>query len=182
MGNKVAMTINRPLKVLQDDEASALADTGASEGARRATGDAPVSAAIISPTNSGMEVVPRGRRFFSKADKQRILQAADRCHANDPADVERTQRVNIGPVIYFMRENSVAPAMPWQKIYLAAAYFSANERVRRRAKRRVDLVFARLTHLFHLIQTAATDDPDGWRLLFHARRDLIRKIDNMGSG
>jgi transposase-like protein len=26
-----------------------------------------------------MEVVPRGRRFFSKADKQRILQAADRC-------------------------------------------------------------------------------------------------------
>lgn len=28
-----------------------------------------------------MEVVPRGRRFFSKADKQRILQAADRCSA-----------------------------------------------------------------------------------------------------
>ena len=28
-----------------------------------------------------MEVVPRGRRFFSKADKQRILQAADRCTA-----------------------------------------------------------------------------------------------------
>lgn len=28
-----------------------------------------------------MEVVPRGRRFFSEADKQRILQAADRCTA-----------------------------------------------------------------------------------------------------
>ena len=28
-----------------------------------------------------MEVVPRGRRFFSKAAKQRILQAADRCSA-----------------------------------------------------------------------------------------------------
>ena len=28
-----------------------------------------------------MEVVARGRRFFSKADKQRILQAADRCSA-----------------------------------------------------------------------------------------------------
>jgi hypothetical protein len=81
-----------------------------------------------------------------------------------------------------MRQNSVAPAMPWQKIYLAAAYFSANERVRRRAKRRLDLVLARLADFFHLIQTAAADDSDRWKVIFHLRPDLIRKIDNMGSG
>ena len=74
------MTIDRPLKVTKD-EASALADAGASEGARRATADAPASAAKVSPAGDEMEVVPRGRRFFSKADKQRILQAADRCTA-----------------------------------------------------------------------------------------------------
>jgi len=31
------------------------------------------------PNSSESAVVARGRRFFSKADKQRILQAADRC-------------------------------------------------------------------------------------------------------
>ncbi len=74
------MTIDRQLKGTMN-VASALADAGASEGARRATADAPASAAKVSPADGGMEVVPRGRRFFSKADKQRILQAADRCTA-----------------------------------------------------------------------------------------------------
>ncbi len=82
------MTIDRYRKATMD-EASAFADAGASEGARRATVDAPASAAKLSPADggpsttlrAGMEVVPRGRRFFSKADKQRILQAADRCSA-----------------------------------------------------------------------------------------------------
>ncbi len=74
------MTIDRYRKAPMD-EASAFADAGASEGARRATADAPASAAKVSPSDGGLEVVPRGRRFFSKADKQRILQAADRCSA-----------------------------------------------------------------------------------------------------
>ena len=75
------MTVDRQLKATVD-EATALADAGASEGARRATADAPASAANSSPAGAGMEVVARGRRrFFCKADKQRILQAADRCSA-----------------------------------------------------------------------------------------------------
>ena len=73
------MTIDRQLKV-PVHEANGLADAGASEGARRATADAPASAAKILSSGAGMEVVARaGRRLFSKADKQRILQAADRC-------------------------------------------------------------------------------------------------------
>ena len=55
-------------------------DTGASQGARRATEDAPVSAAPAVPPDSNSEVVPHARRrHFSNANKRRILEAADRC-------------------------------------------------------------------------------------------------------
>ena len=75
------MTIDRQLKGTVR-EASALADAGPPEGARRATVDGPASAATFSPAGAGLEVVAGGRRrFFSKADKQRILRAADRCMA-----------------------------------------------------------------------------------------------------
>ena len=55
-------------------------DAGASQGARRATEDAPGSAPSSIPPVSDSEVVPRARRrTFSSADKRRILQAADLC-------------------------------------------------------------------------------------------------------
>ena len=92
------MTYDRQLKATVR-EAGALADAGASEGARRATGEAPASAAKTSPAGAGpsttlragMEVVAgRRRRSFSKADRQRILQAADRCSA--PGEVGALMR------------------------------------------------------------------------------------------
>ena len=56
------------------------ADPGASQGARRATEDAPGSAAPDARSAMDSEVVPRARRRqFSNADKRRILEAADRC-------------------------------------------------------------------------------------------------------
>jgi transposase-like protein len=55
-------------------------DPGASQGARRATEDAPGSAPPLASPGSDCEVVPRARRrTFSNADKRRILQAADLC-------------------------------------------------------------------------------------------------------
>ena len=55
-------------------------DPGVSQGARRATEDAPGSAAVPIPPASNSEVVPRARRrTFTNADKRRILQAADLC-------------------------------------------------------------------------------------------------------
>jgi len=57
-----------------------LSDPGASQGARRATEDAPGSAAQDPQPDSGSEVVAHARRrTFSNADKRRILAAADRC-------------------------------------------------------------------------------------------------------
>ena len=57
-----------------------LPDPGASQGARRATEDAPGSAAPTVPPAADTEVVPQARRRrFSNADKRRILAAADRC-------------------------------------------------------------------------------------------------------
>ena len=73
------MTINQQPKVPMHAVTSS-ADPGASQGARRATEDAPGSAAPSSPPGTDSEVVARARRrVFSNADKRRILDAADRC-------------------------------------------------------------------------------------------------------
>ena len=57
-----------------------LSDPGASQGARRATEDAPGSAAQDPQSIADAEVVAHARRrTFSNADKRRILAAADRC-------------------------------------------------------------------------------------------------------
>ena len=57
-----------------------LSDPGALQGARRATEDAPGSAAQDSRPGADSEVVAHARRRqFSDADKRRILEAADRC-------------------------------------------------------------------------------------------------------
>jgi transposase len=57
-----------------------LSDPGASQGARRATEEAPGSAAPAPRSGTDSEVVPRARRRqFSNADKRRILEAADHC-------------------------------------------------------------------------------------------------------
>src|SRR4051812_26635842 len=70
------MTVNNQSKA-EMHAVKSLSDPGASQGAQRATEDAPGSAA---PSGTGSEVVPHARRRqFSNADKRRILDAADRC-------------------------------------------------------------------------------------------------------
>jgi transposase len=73
------MTINQQPKAAMHAVKS-LSDPGASQGARRATEDAPGSAAPAVPLDTSSEVVAHARRRqFSKAEKRRILEAADRC-------------------------------------------------------------------------------------------------------
>ena len=70
-------------KPVSEKVPNGMADSGAWEGARRATGHAPESAA---PPQAGgasneviAEVAKRSRRRFTNAEKRRILAAADRC-------------------------------------------------------------------------------------------------------
>jgi transposase-like protein len=73
------MTINNSPKAAMD-AAKSLPGLAASQGARRATGDAANPAAPAEPLGADSEVVARARRrSFTNADKRRILQAADRC-------------------------------------------------------------------------------------------------------
>ena len=73
------MTINQQSKVPMH-AVKVSSDPGASQGARRATEDAPGSSPSATPPGSDSEVVARARRrTFSNADKRRILQAADLC-------------------------------------------------------------------------------------------------------
>src|ERR1700750_915885 len=70
-----------------------------------------------------------------------FLQTSDRRHANDPADVEGTERVNVRPMIQFMRQNPVPPSMSRQKVNAAAEHCSADNQIGGRAERRLDMVF-----------------------------------------
>lgn len=73
------MTNNKQTKV-QMPAAKSVPDSGALEGARRVTGDAPGSAAQAAPAGGDVEVMLHARRRkFSNAEKRRILQAADAC-------------------------------------------------------------------------------------------------------
>ena len=82
-----------------------------------------------------------------------------------------------------MRQNPMTAAVSRQKINLPPVHFAADKRVRRLPERGVDIVFGRIAQLLHLIEAAATDDPDCWNVIFHPDTpDLIRKIDKMGSG
>ena len=72
------MKINHQAKA-QMHAARNSADTGASQGARRATGDAPVSAPPLSPGIDSEVVAVARRRRFSNADKRRIVLAAAAC-------------------------------------------------------------------------------------------------------
>ncbi len=81
--------INQPKAAM--DEAKSLAELPASQGARRATGDAGNSAAPDAPPYAETEVVARARRrHFTNADKRRILQAADRC--SQPGEIGALMR------------------------------------------------------------------------------------------
>ena len=73
------MTINQQPKASMHAMKS-FSDPGASQGARRATEDAPGSAAQDPRPGADSEVVAHARRRqFSNADKRRILEAADHC-------------------------------------------------------------------------------------------------------
>ena len=73
------MTVNNQAKA-EMHAVKSLSDSGASQGARRVTEDAPESAAPVVRPDADSEVVPHARRRqFSNADKRRILDAADRC-------------------------------------------------------------------------------------------------------
>ena len=73
------MTVKQQPKVAMD-AVKVFSDLGASQGACRATEDAPRSAPPPVAPGSDSEVVSRARRrTFTNADKRRILQAADLC-------------------------------------------------------------------------------------------------------
>ncbi len=72
------MKINHQAKA-QMHAAPNSADTGASQGTRRATEDAPVSARSVSPSIDSEVVAVAKRRRFANADKRRIELAAAAC-------------------------------------------------------------------------------------------------------
>ena len=83
------MKINKQPKA-QMLAATNSADTGASQGARRATEDAPVSARPLSPSIDSEVVAVAKRRHLTNADKRRIVLAAAAC--TKPGDIGALMR------------------------------------------------------------------------------------------
>jgi transposase len=115
------MKINKQLKA-QMHAASDFVDTGASQGARRATEDAPVSTRPLSPSIDA-EVVPVAkRRSFTNAHKRRIVLAAAAC--TKPGEIGALMR----------REGVYSSALAaWRRQY-AAGQLSAAESKKRGPK------------------------------------------------
>ncbi len=100
------------------DATNSLPDPLASQGARRASGDASGSAIPLKPSSIDMEVVPRARRgVFSNADKRRILSAADRCtEAGEIGAVLRRERVYSSSLSTWRRRREATELSPrWPK-------------------------------------------------------------------
>ena len=83
-------------------------DTGASQGARRATGDAPVLARPLLPSINSEVVAIAKRRRITNADKRRIVLAAAAC----------TKSGEIGALMRREGVYSSAPAT-WRRQYAA---------------------------------------------------------------
>src|SRR5262249_31420611 len=50
-----------------------------------------------------------------------LLQTSHRRHRNDPSNIQQAKRVNVGAVVYFVRQNPMAAAVSRQKINLTLA-------------------------------------------------------------
>src|SRR5690348_4342879 len=99
-----------------------------------------------------------------------LLQTPDRGDANDPADIERTQRVNVRAVIQLVWQEPMAAAMTRKKVNPPTVHLAANDGVGRVAKRRFDALLGRILDALHLVKSAAADDPDGRGAFSHSAR------------
>ena len=103
------MKINKQTKVPMQ-AVTVSSDTGASQGARRATVDAPVSAPPPADPGSDTEVVAHARRrTFTNADKRRILRAADLCsHPGEVGALMRREGVYSSSLSTWRRQREAA--------------------------------------------------------------------------
>lgn len=169
------MTINQQSKVPMH-AVKVCADPGASQGARRATEDAPGSAPSPMPPGGDSEVVARARRrTFSNADKRRILQAADLC--TKPGEIGalmRREGVYSSSLSTWRRQReaadlaALAPQRRGPKVDAAARVDALHiaQLTRERDKLRVELDKAQLVievqkKLAALLGLLATDDKRG---------------------
>lgn len=112
------MKINKQPKAQMQAAADSV-DTGASQGARRATVDAPVSARPLSPSIDSEVVAVAKRRSRTNADKRRIVLAAAAC--TKPGEIGALMR----------REGVYSSALAtWRRQYAAGELNAADSNKR----------------------------------------------------
>src|ERR1700676_4081680 len=97
-----------------------------------------------------------------------LLETPDSADAQDPANIQRSEREDVRPVVQFCRKQAVSPAVPRQKVDLASTQRARNKRVRWSPKGRIDHQFFGFLESFNLVQSAAANNPNRGRSITHA--------------
>ena len=127
-------------------------------------GDAIAEKCVLGALAGAIEKL-RGQEHIAR--RVFFLQTADRGHADNPANIQRTERVDICPMIQLVRKHAMAAPVPGQEINLPSMHLPADERVGRIAKWRFDALLGRIFHALHLIEAASADDANGWCISIH---------------
>ena len=88
------------------------------------------------------------------------LERADGADADNPRDADFLHCPNVGAVVQLAGQNAVAPPVAWKEDNLAAREFSAEQGIRRRAKRRADSGPFLVGEAFDVVKPAAANDAD----------------------
>jgi hypothetical protein len=99
------------------------------------------------------------------------MEAANCTDAEDPANVERSKRENVGAMVQFRRQQAMAPGMSREEINLTPVNRSGNKRVGRSTKRRIHEDFCWIFEIFNLVKTAASDNANCGSYFTHPGED-----------
>jgi hypothetical protein len=99
-----------------------------------------------------------------------FLKAADGGDADDPAHIQRAERIDVRAMIQFVRKQTVAATVSRKEIDLPALYLPADDRVGWITKRRFNPLLRRVLYTLHLVKPASADNANGRPVFSHCGR------------
>ncbi len=118
-------------------------------------GDATSEKSVVGPLAGAIEKL-RGQEHIAR--RVFFLQTAYRRHADNPPDIQRTERIDIRAMIQLVRKQPVSASVPGQEINLPSMHLPSDDRIGGIAKRCFDALLGRVFHPLHLIEAASADD------------------------
>ena len=100
-----------------------------------------------------------------------FLQTSNRGYANDPPNVQGTERINVGSMVQFVWKQPVATTVSRQEVNLSSMHVPGDDNVGGIAEWSFHPLFSRLFDPVHLIKTASAYDADCRDRVLHSLGD-----------